>query len=393
MTTLIDVEGFEHQVKSGNNFGSAPGGIWRYIGGSGSISFPSGRNGLCMQFAPSAAECRAAKGLADGVYGILVGTFHFKTTSTTVTMYQMLQNSWSGFWFGIDASGYVYCDSGGGGKQTGPDVNDGTWHRVDYRADMSKTVNPSQWTCDWQVDGTPQTQLVTTTGPSADHINIIVFGTGSAQTFTLQIDDAVLSATSSDYPIGDLDVYGLHPTGDGSYANCGTVIEDDAGDDIDGTPTAYDLVDDWATTTADTATYVRQSAADSTKYCIVTFGDTSETDILGVSGFMAAFASGTSASAHGITRITDSGDSTLTDIYDGDMSETSLHYRRALVAPPGGAWSQSGLNGLKAQLGRSFTTTTMPYWTAIMLQYAVGPAAPPSGAGQDPMGMMGFFGA
>jgi hypothetical protein len=108
----------------------------------------------------------------------------------------------------------------------------------------------------------------------------------------------------------------------------------------------------------------------------VTFADSAANKtIWGVEGQAALFSSGTLAN-DGTTRIVDSAGTTLTDIYAGDMSETSLHYRRAIITAPGGGWTAANFNGLKARVGLSSDVIDVPRWAALMLQYAAVDAAP-----------------
>jgi hypothetical protein len=372
MPTPIVIDGFEHQVKDLNSFSGTYNGLWDSdLQNPSLITFPSGRNGVCMQIAPAGASTRILKYLNDPT--VVVASFYIRT-STTPASASILWN--------LQTPGYATCPvllltgsgtlrmSFGGNIDTAGTYNDGNWHRVDLKANVS--ANP--WTLDWQVDGAAQT--AGSISSAANSIRYIQFGTGGGgETWTCQYDDFVVSATSGDYPLGAHDVlYGV-PTGDGTHVAGTNTIEDNAGTDIV-SPNAFPLLDDMASSPS--TDYIMQSTIGTGNYAEVTFADVpANKTIWGVEGYAALFSSGVNVN-DGTTRIVDSAGTSLTNIYAGDMSETSLHYRRAIITAPGGGWTETNFNGLKARVGFSSDVTDVPRWAALMLQYAVidAPAGP-----------------
>jgi hypothetical protein len=57
--------------------------------------------------------------------------------------------------------------------------------------------------------------------------------------------------------------------------------------------------------------------------------------------------------------------------FSGDMSQTSLQYKSAIVTPAAGIWGQAALNGVVARAGYSTDSTPNPYWDSILLEAAV----------------------
>jgi hypothetical protein len=217
------------------------------------------------------------------------------------------------------------------------------------------------------VDGTAQTTS-SLSGQTAAVMTSVRFGSGAAShTATCWYDDVVISYTSADHPIGAHKVLSLVPNADGTDSG-GTNFT------LTGGTTNWEVLDEWP---ADTTTYIAQTTASGTSYREVQFGDTTETTIWGVHGYLAYFAAGTAAN-NGTTRIVDSSGNTLTDIFSGDMSESSLFYKSAIIAAPGGSWTQAGLNGVKGRVGFSTDVSPNPRWSALLLQYAVPEASGPT---------------
>lgn len=384
MPTPILIDGFEHKVISANMFNlDDTGGVWAVVEGTANLTFPAGRNGVAMQVAPAAAACRGIKRFATPT--VLVVSFYFKTSSTVGADSTLAAVQTSGFnnvpSIQLRADGKIRAQVGATVQDTAASYNDGAWHRLDIRADVS--ANP--WLIDWQIDGAAQTGFsAANTATTLEWLNL---GTGAAETYTAQFDDLVVSSTSGDYPLGAHDVLYSVPDADGTHNAGSGVMQDNAGTNFGGGLAAFPYLDEWTPNTAD---YVQQVATGSGNYVEVNFTDKpGGKTVWGVEGIMAGFSSNSNTN-DGITRMVDSGGTTLTDIYSGDMSETVLHYRRAIIATPGVGWD-NGYNGVKGRVGFSTDVDGQPRWTALMLQYAVVDAG---GAATivDPVGMMGFFG-
>ena len=377
MPTPILIDGFEHQTTAGLHFATPNMGIWESAGG-GTPTFPAGRNGSCMQIVCAATAVHRSKDIV-GTPSIIVGSIYIKSSTISATdkdLFHMISTSFSSC-----MRLYLMSDGRFGMQFKGGSVNqstnvlaDGNWHRVDFR--WNGTGDPC--TGDWSVDGSPQPGSPFSTAGTANPVQYLRLGDNSgAMTFTAQYDDLVLSSTSADYPLGAHDVLFGNPTGDGTHAAGTNVIEDNAGTDIV-SPNAFPLIND--ITSSPSTDYIQQVATGASNYAEVTFDDQpGGKTIWGVEGVAALFASGTAASADGTTRIVDASNNTLTNIYAGDMSETSLNYRRAIITAPAGGWDGAGYAGVKARVGFSGAVTSQPRWAALMLQYAVTDAtAPPS---------------
>ena len=117
-----------------------------------------------------------------------------------------------------------------------------------------------------------------------------------------------------------------------------------------------------------TADYVRQQANSGTSYLEFGLQDTPETCIRDVSMVLAYHAAGASAD-NGKTSIFDG--ATETVVFSGDMSQTGLQYKSAVVAPALATWNQAAVNGLVARVGYSTDASPNPYWDSMLLEVAV----------------------
>ena len=388
MPTLTLIDGFEHQNAVGRGFTGTYEKLFTDVAGT-TPTFETGRTGKCIRFSCTSNTSKVSKELNS--QAVAVFSFYYKIntlpspTGTYSFFYLFTAPSYNGAARIYQQSdGKLLMQSGGNSQASSMAVNDNTWHRIDIKVDVST----SSWTVDWQIDGTAQTQV--TNSGSGQTLNYLSLGWGDSITATCWMDDFIVSSASGDYPLGAHYVYALKPNGDYNYNNVGTnVIEDEDGNDISATYTAYSRMNVWPTNNGQDR--VRQYAT-GTYFAEVNFEDTSETTIWGVEGVASLFSSYTTANS-ATTRIVDSTGATLTDIYAGDMSEQDTHYRRAIISAPGGSWDQTKLNGVRGRVGFATNVASLPFWNGLMLQYAVGPAAPPAGAAVDPFGMTGFWGA
>jgi len=237
-----------------------------------------------------------------------------------------------------------------------------TWYRLDLR--LSAGTNPR--TGDWELDGVAQTSIAS--AGTASTVSRLRLGSAvAADAYTANFDDVMASATPGDYPIGAGTVVPLRPDGAGTHSNPASFRNDD-GSAIDATaPTRLD--DDPATGTAD---YVSQQVAAAADYLELTFGDTSASCLVGVSGIVAYHAPSSSAN-RAKTSVFDG--STERVLFSGDMSEVALSYRSAIVARPAG-WTVSAVNALQVRLGYATDVAPQPYWDALLLEVATGAATP-----------------
>jgi hypothetical protein len=245
-------------------------------------------------------------------------------------------------------------------------VSAGTWYRIELRF----VASTSPRTADWQIDDAAQTSI--SSAGAGSSVNTLRLGsTVNADVYTVNYDDVLISATSGDYPIGAGTVVGLRPDGMGtSSPTPATSFSNDDTSPIDVT-TPGRLDDNPMTSLTD---YVRQQTAGVSDYVEVTFGDTSTTCVVGVSGLLAYHAAGTAAD-NGKTSIFDG--STERVVFSGDMSMTTpLQYRSAIVAPASAPWTPSAVNSLKARIGYSSDANPNPYWDGLLLEVATGVDVP-----------------
>ncbi|MGH7252650.1 MAG: hypothetical protein ACREIE_02505, partial [Nitrospiraceae bacterium] len=144
---------------------------------------------------------------------------------------------------------------------------------------------------------------------------------------------------------------------------------------ITGAATAWEAMDEWP---ADTTTFVAETAIGAGDYREVLFADTTETTIWGAVALAASWSAAATAN-NGTTRIVYN-DATTVDVFSGDMSETSLHYRTVLL-DAAKVDTQTEFNGLMARVGFSSDATPDPQWSSLMVQYAVPEAAVSTAAG------------
>lgn len=379
MPTITDLDGFEHKVTTANATATMDPKLWDIVANTGQISFVAGYNneGSAVRIAANGANTRLQRNyFTAGTLKVI--SFYIKVISlpsarsrvfaSVADIHGLIQ---------LDTDGTLDASVAGGGVVAGPSVNDGAWHRVDLRYDS----NPATHTLDWQVDGSAQTQA-TGAGVAASNQTAFYVGTNQAETFTVDIDSLVVSATTGDYPIGAHHVFAVVPDADGTH-NAGTNIMERASDGADiGAVTAWDLLDEWPPTTGlNNADTVTSSASGSTNYAEVTFqnfpGWASST--LWAVQAIVAHQSDTTGANTGISRIVDSAGTTLTDIFSGDMSETSAHYTRRIITAPGGGWTSTNFNGVKGRVGFGTLQPGAPEWLALMLQAAT-PDTPPAPA-------------
>ena len=365
MPTLIYCTGFEYGLTAPVNLG---GGLCNAIGGTPVIQNTVKRTGSYALQIDATAATEYFRVSVAGSPTCLVGRFYFNYHSISTTGTRVFPAETAGglvwnFKF-VTATAKLQANISGSGAQLSGALSADTWYRIDFRFDCSGTTG----TLDWQVDGVDQTQSTKTSmTPSA----FIRFGLGedtNVTTCTMYYDDVAISITSGDYPIGAGAVIGLRPNADGTHNNAANIMEDSAGNDIDGsTYFAFDKLDEDPWITTRDADYVRQTATGAANYCEINFADTAQTTINGVRAILQWSGSGYAAN-NGSTYILDS-DAQSTTVYSGDMSEpTAAFYSSIQVAAPAGGWTPAYVNSLKCRFGYSTDSTTDPYWLAIILE-------------------------
>lgn len=243
-------------------------------------------------------------------------------------------------------------------------ISAGTWVRLDLR--LSAGTNPR--TADWQLDGIAQPSI--SAPGAASTVRFLRLGSNvNADAYVANYDDVLASATSGDFPIGDGSIEAIRPDGMGTSVAPASFRNSD-GSAIDGT-TFQRIADDPLTSTSD---FVRQQTAGAASYVETTLGDTTAACVAGVSGIV-AYRSASTARNNGRTSVFDG--TTEFVIYQGDMSETAIMYRSAILARPGG-WTPAAIDGLVARIGKSTDVAPNPYWDGILLEVATGSGGSPA---------------
>lgn len=248
-----------------------------------------------------------------------------------------------------------------------------------YRVECKVVVNAATRTCDWRIaegDGAAVVQTQSASTETAGTTSGLRLGGSGTQTMTAIYDDVFLSVTAADYPIGVGSTEFRTTTADGTHNPGVNIIEDQAGADI-GVVTAWDLLDD--DPLSGTADYVRQFANEATKYAEVLFADTTRTNILGVIGEVnvASSSAGFSCNAAMVIIRQDATEVGVLGTSSAPAAFTSSgpFYKRAIITPPGGGWTQAEVNALKGRCGFSTDTNPIPRLHAFALEVAYGPAA------------------
>ena len=235
----------------------------------------------------------------------------------------------------------------------------GTWYSIDIKANASATP----LTASWQIDGVNQPDA--SSSAAATGFGYLVFGSSISETstYTGYYDDILYSKTMADYPIGDVRIQALRPSGAGSHLNPASFRNND--------DTAIDA-NSWMRLDDDLfggTDYVKQVAAGTSDYLEFGFQDATETCILAVQ----AYAGMGSLGSQGNTFKSSIFDgATERVIYSGGSPCGNCTLPKNAVVPAASApWTQSAVNGLIARIGYGTAASPQPYWSALMLEYAV----------------------
>jgi hypothetical protein len=193
-----------------------------------------------------------------------------------------------------------------------------------------------------------------------------MFGMGAvanASVYTANYDDVAVATQATAYPLAESRIVRLVPDSMGTSVgaesfrnNDGTAIDANSWQRLDEVP---------MTSTTD---YVRQQANNAGSYVEFGLQATTETCIRDVSAVLAYHAAATAAD-NGKTSIFDGASETV--VFGGDMSQTGLQYKSAVVTPAAASWNQTAVNGLVARVGYSTDSSPNPYWDSIVLEAAV----------------------
>ena len=232
----------------------------------------------------------------------------------------------------------------------------GTWYVIDIRGNVAASPRVGNWA----INGVAQ--------PTSSHVEaattfaVALFGSFNAtDVYTAHYDDISVSSTAADYPIGDGRIKALSPDGVSTHSNPAN-FSHDGGAAIDAT--SWNRLDDVPMTS--TADAVQQTTNSGTSYLGFTFANPADSCVRAVSAVVAYRSSGNAAN-NGKTSIFDG--AVERAIYSGDMSDTSLFYKSAVIDPDTAPWTQSAVNGLISRVGFSTDVNPIPMWDALMLEY------------------------
>ena len=279
--------------------------------------------------------------------------------------------------------------SGGTAQSVGPNppVAD-TWYRVDIQFDSSGTT----WTIRCKIDG--GTEATATAGSHvATDLTGWVLGDTGATSFTWHVDDFIYGTYTVDSEYwGDGQVVGLSPNAEGTHNNAANVMEDQAGNDINGTTvTAFDKIN--SVPIGSGTTRLQSNGAGATNYVEVAFPDL-PANASTVNGARAVL-SKSSASAAGNaaeTRIR-RGDGTPADVVEVGSTVTTTNINQPGTIGTGWSFGESAstwykgamipatasgtdfgsltvaiVNALLARLGYASDATPDPWWIDLMIE-------------------------
>lgn len=388
MATLVWLEGFEHKVANASGWSYEPN-LWDAVLRSAGISFVTGRvAGSAVQIVEDGATVTAlsknraynAGASALGWTNLLVGSVSFRiVTAPAADSNMFVAVATNNAFFGMNTDGTVYAALASAKQSTGGTFDDGAWHRIDFRFDASANT----YVLDWQIDGADQTQV--TFGSTAATITAFRFGsTAAGDNLTVQLDDAVFSATSGDYPLGEYKVGLLKPTGDGTHSLGSAGLAKSTG----GTTDVWDVIDEIPPTITD---YLLQANVGSINYLQWTFEDSAEDNVAAARVIFCTASAGTPANS-ATTQITDAARATVYARILGDYSATTAQFNSHLLGSVA-AWTPSiaNLNGLRGDFGSATDATPDPWLGGCLIEYAVAISAV-SYTPHDPLGTTGFFG-
>jgi hypothetical protein len=263
----------------------------------------------------------------------------------------------------------------------GFDVELGVWYRIDVRAEVSGTTH----TVDWQVainDGTPVVGTQASRAGSADTLASFRYGLGitsSPVTFgEVYVDDAELSVTTGDYPLGAAVVAGRSPGSDDTHnfnlagdfkAQNTTNIGIGATDSWSKLTTSLGGISNFISTVGASGEYLGWKLVPAPAMGAVH----------GVEAVSAHHASGTAANAQTM-RMIDAGNTV--DIFtDADFSTSTtltIHAKAYATKPSGGAWTKAALDALVLRWSPGFgvvDVSPVPFIDGVVFEIAFTPVA------------------
>lgn len=374
MTTPVQFTGFNHGVVSANG-----GGLFNAVTGTPTIvtaNDPFGISASLLECAPSAAQVRGR--WTANAQNVSVFSFYVKFPSALPAADARISyaagTDATECYFKYQNSTQKFGIQWGAGSTTvgGSALATDTWYKIDIRI----TWNVDPHTCEWSINEVAQTTVNNAAGAAttANHVNL---GTNANDTYTARYAYPVLSTTSADYPIPARTVTKVLPTDDGTHSPSTPDCIRGGGASpalISGSNKAFQYMDDatFPSGASPTTDRINQdiTSGHTTHYVeMIVSGFSAKGGVCAVIGLLAYGGDSTTAN-NGTTRVVVS-DATATDIFSGDMSETSVFYKFAKITPPASGWNVTEVNACKFRLGFSTDITPNPYWQALMLEVMV----------------------
>ena len=376
MTTPVFLTGFEHGVATPTVNG---GGLFDNVIGTGTIQSTVKNTGNYALYCNDATQkISVTKNIGTSAYTVARMYVNFAHLPTEVDGYcEILSRELS------STLGWLYLEYDTNNKKIHLHLYDGSTHgdyaiintieNVWYCIDIKAYVGATTWTIDWYIDNVIQSSVSIPSKTATTFLSAFTIGGGSnTSTYSMYIDDVVISHTAADYPIGPGGTEAIVPTSDGTH-NAGTnTMEDNTGADI-GVTTAYNKINSIPPSATN---YIRQATIGTSNYAEVLFGDigSAHSAILGAIGILAYTSATTSANTGGCIISKDSFASntviwgvsgSLSDYSDG--STATLYYKSKLLS---GVIDDTTVNALKARLGYSGDVTPNPYWIDLIVEVA-----------------------
>lgn len=357
MVTLLRIDGFE--------FGNISGAYGTPDIGTGTptiVSSPVRTGDWSLEISPAGSAESVAWDLSV-VPTISAVAFYFRFTTLpadndAVVAWSVNAGSSNAYIRFDTGTNKFYLDSGGTTSSVGgPTISVDTWYRLVAELD---TATSTVETLRCRIDTSTEMTVTSSESGSGTHNNILIGDESGTTTWTVYIDDLIISVTNGDYEtIRDWtshQIESLRPTSDGTHSISGAneIERSSSGTDItNATTTAYQLLDDLDAT--DSTDWVNDVGVDTASYVEVLFEDVSDSG-LAVVGVRAIERNADSSNVGANTAHSDILLSDDTLITPGlrlttDDPGTGGSYNFKLLDAPSGGWDGTKLNGLKYRCG------------------------------------------
>lgn len=296
----------------------------------------------------------------------------------TITVYRSTTTSTARRYFSINLSsaGQLSATISGSGISSATTtirpgaIETGRWYVLEMKADASTLTHR----LDWRVDGVAYGQATATSADSNLNMDHVEWGICTAAITTFFFDDAAVSSTSADYPLGNGKVLGYRLSGDGTHATA-TRFQDDDGTAIDSL--SWQKLAESPFTGAD---WVNQVTADTAAYLEFHFQDQASTEKLVPRGarLMHGYhssATDTASTGQGSARLMRA-DNTEVDTAGRASASTGVRFRD--IRPSMSLTDTATLNGLKVRMGYASDVTPVPYWDSAILEAEYELPTPPA---------------